>query len=113
MCYFLYGAINDGINSIDYSRIDPNNHYHFRIGSKIEVIKSINRCDSNFRITSCVCDCETSLGSHKTGEKDLSDLSKLINTLRDVRGIKHIYLSKNWFNEKTKLKKQFISMMLI
>ncbi len=39
MCYFLYGAINDGINEDDYKKITKDAEYHFNPGNVNSVKK--------------------------------------------------------------------------
>lgn len=97
MCYFLYGAVNDGISIEQYNKVIQNSKYHFNIGNNQDVNSSIG--SSEYRITSCYCDCNTPIGEKLENNQnldDLKDFEKLLNKLRSVRGIKHIYLSKNW-----------------
>lgn len=102
MCYFLYGGINKGINIDDYKKFSNNSGFSFNEGIETDIKKCIEDCKNNFRITKNYCDCETALGTHQTNEKDLLELAENINQLRKVKGIKHIFISKNWWRHKTK-----------
>lgn len=101
MCYFLYGGINSGINIGDYKKISRKRAFFFNEGTVSDVKRCIENCEDNYRITSNYCDCETALGSHETNAKELLDLSEHIAQLRKVRGIKHIFISKNWWKHKS------------
>ena len=99
MCYFLYGSINDGIDMKQYNREMQDSKYHFNIGSKQDVNASVEKCDSIYRITSDYCDCNTPLGKKSESNNALKDFDRLLNKLKSVSGIKHVYLSKNWVYE--------------
>ena len=99
MCYFLYGAINNGLNIADYEKIMKDTSYYFNVGS----IKDVNKCvaerDRSYRITQSICDCENAIGQKKPDRKELEELKDLLLNLQKVRGIKHILISKNWWKE--------------
>jgi hypothetical protein len=99
MCYFLYGAVNGGINEADYARVDKSCGYYFPIGEKEDVNNCVEKCGNDFRIKKSQCDCDTAVGKHKTGKEELKGLSQMLDEMRSVRGIKHIYMSKNWAKE--------------
>lgn len=99
MCYYLYGSVNDGINMSDYEKAVENSKYHFNIGNKDAVNACVINCGHEYRITSDMCDCENPIGTKKVGKKDLKDFEEVLLNLRSVRGIKYIYLSKNWVEE--------------
>lgn len=99
MCYFLYGAVNGGINVEQYNKVIQDSKYHFNIGNKQDVNTSVEKCNAMYRITSDCCDCNTPLGQKSENNNALKDFDKLLNKLKSVRGIKHIYLSKNWVYE--------------
>lgn len=101
MCYFLYGGINHGINIGDYKNTANQSPFFFNEGLESDINGCIENCGSDYRITNSHCDCETALGSHNTNVYDLLVLSEYINQLREVRGIKHIFISKNWWKHKT------------
>jgi hypothetical protein len=71
MCYFLYGAINDGINSDDYDKVMKKSNYHFNLGNIKDVNKCVKKCEDEFRITFNYCDCKTSIGEKDINKKDL------------------------------------------
>lgn len=99
MCYFLYGSINDGINTDDYEKAVKNSIYHFRIGNKNDVNTCVSNCSSDYRITFNHCDCDTPIGSKHTNKKGIKEFEELLLNLKSVCGIKHIYISKNWVCE--------------
>ena len=99
MCYFLYGAINDGINTDDYEKTIKDTEYHFSFGNIESVNKCVERCDSSYRITLNHCDCDTAIGQKHTNKKGLEELKDLLLNLQNVRGIKYVLISKNWWKE--------------
>ena len=66
MCYFLYGAINDGIDKDDYEKITKDAEYHFNSGDVNSVNKCVAICDDSYRITLNHCDCDTAIGQKHT-----------------------------------------------
>lgn len=99
MCYFLYGAINEDVNLYDYSNIPEHKTFIFNVGSYDKIIQCVENNASEYRITRRMCDCETAVGKCKTGKLELRELSDYIHKLKSIRGIKHIYISKNWYSE--------------
>lgn len=99
MCYFLYGAINDGINQADYEKIAKDTEYHFSCGNADAVNKCVESCGKSYRITLDYCDCHTPIGQKHTNKKGLEELKALLLNLQDVRGIKYVLISKNWWEE--------------
>ena len=99
MCYFLYGAINDGINVDDYEKTIKDTEYHFSFGNITSVNECVASCDNSYRITLNHCDCDTAIGQKHTNKIELEDLKDLLLNLQNVRGIKHILISKNWWKE--------------
>ena len=99
MCYFLYGAINDGINVDDYEKTIKDTEYHFSFGNITSVNECVANCDNSYRITLNHCDCNTAIGQKHTNKKELEELKDLLLNLQNVRGIKHILISKNWWKE--------------
>lgn len=99
MCYFLYGSINNGINIDDYKKVINNSEYYFNIGNKSDVNACVKNCGFEYRITLNHCDCDTSVGGKHINKKGLIELEKLLVNIKSVRGIKHIYISKNWAGE--------------
>ena len=102
MCYFLYGSINDGINTDDYEKAFLHSNYRFNIGSKNDVNKCVEACSSEYRITLSHCDCENPIGKNEADSSELGEIATLLHSLTDIRGIKHIYLSRNWYGEINK-----------
>lgn len=100
MCYILYGAINDGINTSDYSKVISESPYDFQIGNEEDINRCIAKETYKYRITNNACDCETPVGKHDTDNEKLKAFAELIGRLRDVRGIKYVVLSKNWTGEE-------------
>lgn len=99
MCYFLYGAINEGIDTDAYNQAAKSSNFHFNIGNAEKVNHCVKNCDDDYRITVEYCDCNTAIGDKHTNRKQLKDLQELLFRLKDIRGIKHIFISKNWANE--------------
>ena len=99
MCFFLYGAFNDGINKEDYDKIAKNAEYHFSFGNVDSVNECVEKCDNSYRITFNHCDCDTAIGQKHTNKKQLEELRNLLLDLQTVRGIKYVLISKNWWRE--------------
>ena len=83
----------------DYEKAIKNSKYHFNIGNKNTVNACVKNCGCEYRITSEMCDCDNPIGTKKVGKKALKDFEEVLLNLRSVRGIKYIYLSKNWVEE--------------
>ena len=96
MCYFLYGAVNKGVNQEDYDEISKEYSYHFQIGTKHDVKMSMLENADDFRITDGSCDCDTALGRHQSNHEDITELCHLLNDMRLIRDINCVYISKNW-----------------
>ena len=107
MCYFLYGAINEGVNTDDCEKITKGTGYHFAIGNVDSVNKGVANCDDTYRITSNHCDCDTAIGQKAIGKKELEKFRELLLDLQNVRGIKYLLISKNWW-EETNSKQQTV-----
>ncbi len=99
MCYFLYGAINSGINKNDYEKIIKDTAYYFPFGDANSVNEGAASCDSSYRITFHHCDCDTAIGQKDTNQRELEELRVLLLRLQGVRGIKYVFISKNWWKE--------------
>ena len=99
MCYFLYGAINDGFNSDDYNKAIKDSEYHFNTGNIKQVNTCVENCGNRYRITSNRCDCDTAVGGKQINRKGLKKLEEVLISLKSVRGIKYVLLSKNWWEE--------------
>ena len=99
MCYFLYGAINDGLNPADYTKVMQDSLYHFRTGTAADVNAAVKKCDPEYRITFQHCDCDTPLGSGRTNTAKMKEFEELLLDLQTIRGIKHILVSKNWWED--------------
>lgn len=96
MCYFLYGAVNKGVDTKSYENVMRDAVYHFRIGTKHDVKLSVKDCTPAYRITDDICDCDTSVGAGDPENGTLQALETVLQRLKGIEGIKHIYLSKNW-----------------
>lgn len=112
MCYFLYGAINDGINTDDYKKTIRDTEYHFSFGDIRSVNECVASCDSRYRITLDHCDCDTAIGQKQTNKKGLEKLKDLLLDLQNVRGIKYVLMSKNWWKE-TNNKQETVHICLV
>ncbi len=102
MCYFLYGAINGGINTDDYDSIIKNSTYHFNTGNHKNVNACVENHGNNYRITRNYCDCDTPIGNAHKNKTELKEFADLLIELKHVRGIKHIMFSKNWYGDINK-----------
>ena len=107
MCYFLYGAINEGVNTDDCEKITKGTGYHFALGNIDSVNEGVANCDDTYRITSNHCDCDTAIGQKAIGKKELEKFRELLLDLQNVRGIKYLLISKNWW-EETNSKQQTV-----
>ncbi len=94
MCYFLYGAINAGIDTLEYENALCGSQFSFKIGNKDDVKKSVEE-NGDFVVTKNMCDCRTALGSRKLISKEYDDFLRLIKRLSKVSGIQYIYICKN------------------
>ncbi|MBE6903789.1 MAG: hypothetical protein E7480_04185 [Ruminococcaceae bacterium] len=99
MCYFLYGAVNNGINDDDYKKATKDAEYHFNCGDINSVNNCVENCGTGYRITLNHCDCDTAIGQKNTNKNQLKNLEELLLYIKKVRGIKHILISKNWWKE--------------
>ncbi len=99
MCYFLYGAINSGINAEDYNKTIQNSEFRFAPGTLKDVNACVENCGDSYRITLNHCDCDTAIGEKQTNQKQLKVLKELLISFKDIRGIKYILISKNWWQE--------------
>lgn len=104
MCYMLYRAVNDGINTNDYKKAVGEFPYDFLIGNEDDINRCITGETYRYRITYNDCDCDTPFGSHDTDNEKLRAFADLLYRLREVRGIKYILISKNWTGEVNKKK---------
>ena len=107
MCYFLYGAINEGVNTDDCEKITKGTGYHFALGNVDSVNEGVANCDDTYRITGDHCDCDTAIGQKRIGKKELEKFRELLLDLQNVRGIKYLLISKNWW-EETNSKQQTV-----
>ena len=99
MCYFLYGAVNSGVNVNDYQKVAGAAGYCFNVGDVQDVNACVENCGDHYRINGNHCDCYTALGAGHTNKKELHELKDLLLRLKDVRGIKYVLISKNWWEE--------------
>lgn len=96
MCFFLYGAVNEGINQKDYEEISQGNFYHFHIGTKHDVKMAVLENDEDYRITEGCCDCGSAIGEKNPNHDEITELCNLLNDMRLIDNIKYVYMSKNW-----------------
>lgn len=76
-----------------------NSEYHFNIGTKRDIeTNAVNSC-YKYRITRRVCDCDSAIGLKNPENTELSKYEALLNSLKSVRGIKHIYIGKLWIGK--------------
>lgn len=102
MCYFLYGAVNKGVNENDLLNTTKNFNFCLNIGDIRDVNLSVNNCTNDFRITTNYCDCNTAIGQNHSENAEIKELSSLLFNLKEVRGIKYALISKNWWKNRNK-----------
>lgn len=105
MCYFLYGAVNEGINKNDYEKYACHWSFRFAPGTRHQVKACIDSGGQEFRLTDRHCDCDTAIGSGRAEERELLELVAMIGELRKMRGVKRLYLCKNWMGKRTREEK--------
>ena len=112
MCYFLYGGINEGVDTKELEKAESNSGYRFSVVSEESIKRFIRIGYGGYEITpGCHCNCGTAVGSReelekesKWGEeqeKELEELAGHIRLLRTVKNAKHIYISKSWIDDET------------
>ncbi|MBE6665876.1 MAG: hypothetical protein E7603_06640 [Ruminococcaceae bacterium] len=107
MCYFLYGAVNKGVNRKDYDEVFRGTSYHFNIGTKHDVKMSVLENTDDFRITDGCCDCSTAIGQHEPNHEEIRELCDLLDEMRLIRDIKCVYISKNWVGRINKREERY------
>jgi hypothetical protein len=100
MCYFLYGGINEDANAADLKTVKNSSAFAFRPATHDEITNCIATGNGRFRLTHSNCDCDTAVGSGNATAQELKNVSGYIHNLRAVRNARHIYLAKNFTNEK-------------
>ncbi len=100
MCYFLYGAVNIGANADDCKKAMNDGEYRFNIGDLASVNACVENCEEYYRITVGHCDCDSPIGKKDASAKELKKLKQLLLHLKDVRNIKYVLISKNWWKER-------------
>ena len=102
MCYILYGAINDSVNINDYELAMSKSEYSFKPGTKHDFKMCIADETYDYRVTNNQCDCDFPAGKHNKDAKELVELADLIYSLKDIRNVKHIFISKTWVGKRNK-----------
>ncbi len=69
MCYFLYGAVNRGVNDSDFKAKTENSEFHFNLGDISDVNQCVKNCTADYRITRNHCDCNTAIGGKMLKKK--------------------------------------------
>lgn len=100
MCYMLYGAINQEVSPIDYARVCAGSRFAIRPGTRQAMEQSIEQVNDSYRVTAHLCDCDFPFGTAKPDAAELTELSRLIQSLRTVRNAKCVYLCKTWTGDK-------------
>lgn len=101
MCYFLYGAVNKGVDGNDYAAAIKDAGYQFNIGSKHDVKLTVGGRTQGYRITEAPCDCGTAVGAGNPEHVEVAELQSVLLKLKSERGIRCVYLSKNWGAKST------------
>lgn len=102
MCYILYGALHGNINADEYREIENKYEFKFRLGTKHNVKMSAKNTDDKFRVTDWCCDCDSDIGKEDVNAQTLKEYEILFNEIRNIKGAKHIYLSKTWTGKRNK-----------
>lgn len=100
MCYYLYGAVNEGVRPEDFEKVMKHSGLYFSVGGKDEVNRSVRLCSDDYRITREYCDCGTPIGDGHPNKKGLSKYVNTLKALRNAHGIKWVLISKNWVGEE-------------
>ena len=101
MCYFLYGGMNKEVDLEDFNKIEDH-YFNFKIATPDQIKKSIARKDYKFSIGNDYCECDTPIGSGEVNSEELQKIIDYIHKLCKVKGMKYIFISKNWYGDKTK-----------
>ncbi len=99
MCYFVHGAAYGDIDADEYKNIAAKHELHFNIGTKHDVKNDMANSAYDFCVTNHICDCESPIASKDPSAPELKEYEALLNDLKTVRGLKHIYLCKVWVGD--------------
>lgn len=102
MCYYLYGAVNKGVDRSDWEEVTSGKNYCFNIGTKHDVKMSVQDVALDYRITSGMCDCETALGLGEKDHEEIAELASLLEEMRLIRDVECVYLCKTWQGKRNK-----------
>lgn len=100
MCYFLYGAVNQGADTSKCVFDTGDFEYRFNSGDSESVNSCVKKCGDEYRITDAYCDCENPVGTGETGNKLLIQLADMIKLMKKEQTIKYVLISKNWAGEE-------------
>lgn len=98
MCYFLYGAVNQEVNSSDLQSVLKNSRFLLNTGTRHDIKM---RSDTH-RLTTGMCDCDSAFGAGDPEHAELREFQSLLWALKAVRGIKCVYLCKSWNGKRSK-----------
>lgn len=103
MCYFIHGAVYGDIDANEYEKVAVKHEYRFNIGTKHDV-KNDTRKRSGFDycVTNDMCDCESAVAAKDPTNPELQKYEALLEDIKKVQGIKHIYLCKTWAGKSVK-----------
>ena len=98
-------AVNRDISPLDYTRLSTGSRFAIRPGTKEALGMSIERDEFDFRVTTRPCDCDFPFGAGDPKADDLTELARLIRSLRTARNAKCVFLSKTWAGTENKTEK--------
>lgn len=96
MCYFIHGAAFGKIDAEEYERAAAGHELHFNIGTKHDVKNDMANSGFKYLVTNHICDCDSPVAAKDPSAPELKEYEALLNDLKGVRGLKHIYLCKVW-----------------
>jgi len=102
MCYFIHGAAYGNIDADEYEKVAAKYEFRFKLGTKHDVKNDVANDGYDFCVTNRTCDCDSPVGAKDPTAPELKKYEALLNDLKNVRGLKHIYLCKVWAGDVNK-----------
>ncbi|NMC57622.1 MAG: hypothetical protein GYA50_10415 [Eubacteriaceae bacterium] len=101
MCYYLYGNIDVTAYNEDFFKVcDKFNIPHNKLYDyDIELKSKIKPKGVFFRLTDNHCDCNSSIGSEKINNKELTNYLNWLTALKKYRDINYVYIFKRWSDD--------------
>ena len=110
MCYYLYGSLYGNVSESEYAsvkdRYEEKYGYKIAIGTKRDIknaVKAAAECvQDDYRVTDWICDCESPVGNHDSGDPMIIELAHLITDLAALSGAEQINICLTWIGERNK-----------